>query len=61
MLEIIFALYGVYQICGESREAKPRQNGFLRVALFFTPGRPQRFVMAYRITGNTLNYGAKQR
>jgi predicted ATPase/DNA-binding winged helix-turn-helix (wHTH) protein len=59
MLEIIFALYGVYHICGESREAQAAAERFLRVAL--STGDPALASMAYRLTGNTLNYGGEQR
>jgi predicted ATPase len=59
MLEILFALYGVYHICGESREAQAAAERFSRVAL--STGDPALASMAYRLTGNTLNYGGAQR
>jgi predicted ATPase/DNA-binding winged helix-turn-helix (wHTH) protein len=59
MLEIVFALYGVYHICGECREAQAAAERFSRVAL--STGDPALASMAYRLTGNTLNYGGEQR
>jgi tetratricopeptide (TPR) repeat protein len=57
MLEILFALCLVYYHCSECREAQSIAERFERLAL----GDPALAPIAYRLTGNTLHYGGKQR
>ncbi len=58
MLEILFALYGVYHNCGECREALAAAERFSRVA--HRTGDPVFAPMAYRMIGNCLHYAGKQ-
>jgi predicted ATPase/DNA-binding winged helix-turn-helix (wHTH) protein len=58
-LEILFALYGIYHHCGECRKAQSTAERFSRVALRTSdPALPP---IAYRLIGNTLHHGGKQR
>jgi predicted ATPase/DNA-binding winged helix-turn-helix (wHTH) protein len=57
MLEILFALCLVYYHCSECREAQSIAERFERLAL----GDPALAPIAYRLTGNALHYGGKQR
>jgi predicted ATPase/DNA-binding winged helix-turn-helix (wHTH) protein len=59
MLEILFALYGVYHHSGECRKAQSAAERFSRVALRCSD--PALAPIAHRLAGNTLNYGGKQR
>jgi predicted ATPase/DNA-binding winged helix-turn-helix (wHTH) protein len=59
MLEIHFALYGVYHNCGECRGAQAAAERFSLVAL--RTGDPALASMACRLIGNCLHYGGNQR
>jgi predicted ATPase/DNA-binding winged helix-turn-helix (wHTH) protein len=59
MLEILFALYGVYHNCGECRKAQAAAERFSHLAL--RTGDPALASMACRLTGNTLHYAGKLR
>src|SRR5208282_5960675 len=59
MLEILFALYGVYHNCGECRKAQAAAERFSRLAL--RTGDPALASMVCRLTGNTLHYAGKLR
>ena len=59
MLDILFALYGVYHHSGACREAQSIAERFERLAL--RAGDPALAPIAYRLRANTLHYGGKQR
>ena len=54
MLEILFALYGVYHNCGECRKAQAAAERFSHLA--HRTGDPALASMACRLMGNTLHY-----
>jgi predicted ATPase/DNA-binding winged helix-turn-helix (wHTH) protein len=59
MLETLFALLNVYLHSGECRDAQSVAERFARVAL--RTSEAALAPIAYRLTGNTLHYGGKQR
>ena len=59
VLEILFSLCTVYHHSGDCREAQSTAERFERLAL--RTGEPALTPIAYRLIGNCLHYGGKQR